>query len=114
MPPTPNLSPKQDQVLVLIASGFSATAAAERAGVHRNTVVNWLRSDDFRKALERARGEREILYWDQADVLAAEALQALRGLMNDPAAPFHVRFRAAKAMLDHAQRFLPATCAIVT
>jgi hypothetical protein len=114
MSQTQNLTPKQDQVLILITSGFSATAAAERAGVHRNTVANWLRSEEFCEALRKARGERENLFWDQCNVLATEALQALRQLMNDPAAPSHVRFRAAKAMLEHAQRFLPQTCAIVT
>src|SRR5579862_8626981 len=115
MPSTPNLSPKQDQVLALITSGFSATVAAERAGVHRNTVVNWLRSEEFCEALRQARREREILFWDQCNDLATEAIQALRQLMNDPAAPPSVRFKAAKALLEHAQRYLPDdTCAIVT
>src|SRR5579863_8880674 len=115
MSQTQNLTPNQDQVLVLITSGFSATAAAERAGVHRNTVVNWLRSEEFCEALRQARREREILFWDQCNDLATEALQALRQLMNDHATPPSVRFKAAKALLEHAQRYLPDdTCAIVT
>jgi hypothetical protein len=115
MSQTQNLTSKQGQVLALITSGFSATAAAERAGVHRNTVANWLRSEEFCEALRQSRREREILFWDHCNDLATEALQVLRQLMNDPAAPCHVRLRAAKAMLEHAQRYLPDdTCAIVT
>ena len=108
------LTAQQQQVLALIASGFNATTAAEHAGVHRNTIAYWLRSQEFREALERARGEKEILYWDQAEVMAAEAIHKLRALADDPQAPPTVRLRATLAMLDHAQRFLPDTCAIVT
>jgi len=113
MSPNPSLTPKQDQVLALIASGFNATTAAEHAGVHRNTIAYWLRSPEFREALEHARGEKEILYWDQAEVLAAEAIHKLRALADDPQSPATVRLRATLAMLDHAQRFLPDTCAII-
>ena len=114
MTQTASLTAQQQQVLALIASGFNATTAAEHAGVHRNTIAYWLRSEEFREALESARGEKEILYWDQAEVLAAEAIQKLRALADDPQSPATVRLRATLAMLDHAQRFLPDTCAIVT
>ena len=114
MTQTSSLTAQQQQVLALIASGFNATTAAEHAGVHRNTIAYWLRSEEFREALESARGEKEILYWDQAEVLAAEAIHKLRALADDPQSPATVRLRATLAMLDHAQRFLPDTCAIVT
>lgn len=109
----PSLTAAQSQVLALISSGFTATAAAERAGVHRNTVVNWLREDDFREALEQARGEKAILYWDQAEALAAEALANLCTMMRDPAVPANVRYKANVTVLEHSRHFTPQTCAIV-
>jgi hypothetical protein len=110
----PSLTATQDQVLAMIAAGFTATAAAERAGVHRNTIAYWLRSEEFRNALEKARGEKEILYWDQAEALAAEAINHLRSMMYDSEVPASVRVKATVAMLEHARLFLPDTCAIVT
>src|SRR6266542_3143392 len=35
------LSPAQEAVIALIAAGSTIVAAAESAGVHRNTVLNW-------------------------------------------------------------------------
>jgi hypothetical protein len=42
MSPHTILTPTQEQVLSLIAAGSTATAAAS-AGIHRNTISNWLR-----------------------------------------------------------------------
>ena len=42
MSPRTILTPTQEQVLSLIAAGSTATAAAS-AGIHRNTISNWLR-----------------------------------------------------------------------
>ena len=39
-----SLTPQQEQVLALISAGSSITVAAQSAGVHRNTIYNWLRS----------------------------------------------------------------------
>src|SRR5205823_1787360 len=61
---------------------------------------------EFRLALERARSDKALLYQDQAEAIAAEALNALRAIIADPHAPASVRVRAAIAMLDRAA-FLP-------
>ncbi len=44
MSPNIPLTPAQEQVLTLIAAGVTVTGAAREAGIHRNTVGNWLRS----------------------------------------------------------------------
>jgi hypothetical protein len=106
MSPNPTLTPKQDQVLALISAGFSTIAAAQQAGIHRNTVANWLRSEQFKSALADARNEKQLLYWDQAEILAAEAIADLRKLKDDPQAPAAVRLRAIMAVLDHARKFI--------
>jgi DNA-binding CsgD family transcriptional regulator len=60
------LTPAQETVLSLISAGSTTVAAAEAAGVHRNTVLNWRRnSAHFRAALCRAREEKGLFWRDQ-------------------------------------------------
>lgn len=40
------ITPKQSQVAILLASGQSITATAEQANTTRNTIYSWLKSDD--------------------------------------------------------------------
>ena len=113
MSPNPSLTTPQQKVLALIACGFTATAAAEQAGVHRNTVANWLRIDEFRSALVRAREEKEILYWDQAEALAAFSIVNLRRLAVDASVPPAVQLKATMALLDYSRAYTPDSCAVV-
>jgi len=113
MSPNPSLTTPQQKVLALIACGFTATAAAEQAGVHRNTVANWLRIDEFRSALVRAREEKEILYWDEAEALAAFGIANLRRLAVDTCVPAAVQLKATIALMDFARAYTPDTCAVV-
>src|SRR5947209_3497992 len=113
MSPQPSLTPAQDQVLALIAAGFSATLAARQAGVHRHTVANWLKTEEFRSALDRARSEKQLLYADQAETMAAQAIANLTNLMIHPDVPAAVRLKATIAMLDQARKLLPAGSTLV-
>lgn len=97
-----SLSTSQLQVLAYIATGATAVVAARVAGVHRNTVGNWLHNDEFRTALREARERKAVLFEDQAEIVAAEAFAALRAIASDPKAAPSVRLRAAVAMLDRA------------
>ena len=94
-------APTREQVLALIAAGSTISDAAAYAGIHRNTIYNWLRSDTrFRADLSRAR-EAKALYWrEQAEELAAGALDTIRSLMADPAVPASVRLKAAQSILN--------------
>jgi DNA-binding CsgD family transcriptional regulator len=112
MSPTP-LTPNQEKVLALIAAGYSATAAAQQAGIHRNTVANWLKVDAFRKALAQSRYEKQLLYWDQAQAVVVEALNHLRTLMYDPAVQPNVRLNATKALLQQVNSYLPSEPGLV-
>ncbi|HTQ54723.1 MAG TPA: SEC-C metal-binding domain-containing protein [Bryobacteraceae bacterium] len=102
-----SLTPIQQKVLAFIAAGYSATAAALQAGVHRNTVANWLKSDAFREALEQSRYEKQLLYWDQAQAVIAEGLNNLRTLMYGENVQPAVRLNATKALLQHVTMYLP-------
>ncbi len=85
MPRTDLLTQPQEHVLALISAGSAASAAAEAAGVHRNTVGNWQRSSPaFREALNQA-GYDQVLFWrEQAQKLAAAALDTINAILEDP------------------------------
>ena len=97
-----DLTATQLQVLAYVAAGSTAVVAARVAGVHRNTVGNWLRDEKFRTALREAHERKAILYEDQAEIVAAEAFAALRAVIADPNTSNSVKVRAALAMLDRA------------
>ena len=107
------LAAQQQQVLALIASGFNATTAARHAGVHRNTITNWLKTEPFREALVEARLEKQILYWDEAETLVAEVIHDLRNLSHDLAVSPSIRLKAMLALLQHANRVLPCDAPLV-
>jgi hypothetical protein len=102
-----SLTSSQQQVLALIAAGSTARAAAETAGVHRNTVANWLCLSDFRQAIAHAQYDKALFFREQAESLAADAHNAIRAMLADPAVPANVRLKAALAMIDRATAALP-------
>ncbi len=97
----------QQKVLALIAAGSTARAAAEAAGVHRNTVANWLRSSEYRDAMAEALYEKALAVRDHADSLAAEAYNVIRTMLTDPAVPAAVRLKAALGVIDRSSGHLP-------
>ena len=106
------LTATQEQVLALIVAGSTARAAAESAGVHRNTVANWQRSSPaFRKALNQASYDQALYWRDQAQQLAAAALDTIFAMLTDSSAPSGTRVRAALAILDRASAPLPLSTA---
>jgi hypothetical protein len=102
--PYPVLTAAQEHVLAHIANGATQTAAASSAGVHRNTVHNWLGSQAFRQALAQAKYLNACFWHDQAESLAASAFETIRALLADPATPAGVRLKAALAILDRVSR----------
>ncbi len=107
--PDPNaaLSTTQQQVLALIATGSTPAAAALTAGIHRNTIFNWLRLRNFREAFEQAEFDRALFAREQAQALAAAAYDAIRTMIADSSVPAGVRLKAALAMIDRASAPLP-------
>jgi hypothetical protein len=71
MSPDTILTSTQEQALALIAAGSTATAAAASAGIHRNTISNWLRgSPAFSQALACVHFDRALYWREQAESLA--------------------------------------------
>jgi hypothetical protein len=108
-----SLSPIQEQVLALIAAGSTAIDAATQSGVHRNTVQNWLRKEEFQASLHEARARKELFFRDQAETLAAKAIAGLVKLSDDPLASPNVRLKACIILLEKAILFMPDSSAVV-
>ncbi len=95
-----NLSPAQAQVIAALAQGRTVTAAAQDAGLHRNTIYNWLHEPAFKTAADEAQHEYTAILSDGMRDLAARAVETLRSLVDDPNTPPAVRLRTALAVLQ--------------
>jgi DNA-binding CsgD family transcriptional regulator len=107
MPSDPVFTPEQEKVLALLSAGHTATAAAAAAGVHRNTVGNWLRSSSFRQTLAHIQYQKALLWREKAEALAPAAFETIRQVMADPRAPAGVRLKAANTIIAAATAPLP-------
>jgi transposase-like protein len=94
------LSPAQAQVVAALAQGRTVTAAAQDAGLHRNTIYNWLHEPEFKTAAGEAQSEYVAILSDGMRDLAALAVDTLRSLLEDPKTPPAVRLRTALAVLQ--------------
>lgn len=97
------ISSQQFEVICALSSGATMTAAAEQAGIHRNTINNWRRnSPPFQNALAHAQYDRALLVREQIEEHLDLAFQALRDLLADPKTPASIRLKAALAIIQTA------------
>jgi hypothetical protein len=109
MPTPPHLTATQELVLALLSAGNCITDAAESAGVHRNTVGNWLRSSQlFRDGLTFAQYSQALFARERAEELVAGAWVEINAVLNDPQASPSVRLKAAMFVIQYATAPLPA------
>src|SRR6266404_5625155 len=95
------LSPVQAQVIEALAQGQTVSAAAEKAGIHRTTIHNWIRNQpQFKAAVQTAQSEYAAEVNDSIHELAAHALLTLHDLLRDPATPHAIRLKTALAILQ--------------
>ena len=95
------ITAQQERVLALLSAGSTLSAAAASAGVHRNTIAYWRRTSvSFRHSLARAIAEKALYWREQAEQLAAPAIEALRTIVTNAATPPGVRLKAALAILE--------------
>ena len=95
------VSSQQLAVICALSSGATLIAAAEQAGVHRNTINNWRRNClPFQQALSHAQYDRALMFREKAEALADLAFQAIHQILADPKTPASVRLRAALAIVQ--------------
>lgn len=87
----------------LLTSG-SATEAAEKAGVSRNTLYRWLQEPDFQAALAEAEAAALDSLSTRLVGLADQAAAALGDVFNSEKAGIGHRLRAADIVLSNLLR----------
>jgi hypothetical protein len=98
------ITPQQEAAIVALLERPSVSAAAELAGVGRSTLYEWLQRPAFRAAYREARREAFSVAVARLQQVSAEAVEALREVMNDPSQQGAARVGAARAVLDYALR----------
>jgi transposase len=96
-----NLTTSQLTVIAALLSGESQVEAGARGGVARTTVSRWLNEHHaFKDAYKEGLDALQAEVTDRATILANEALDVVRAILNDMNAPANVRLQAAKVLLD--------------
>ena len=104
------LSQQQLAVICALSSGATLTDAAQQAGVHRNTITNWRRNLlPFQQALSDAQYDRALYFREKMEDLADQAIETIRGILDNPEVPASVRLRAALAVMQTATAPPPPT-----
>ena len=93
----------KEKALAALMDAPTLTAAAEKAGIARRTLYNYLRKDSqFAWEYKRQRELRAIEQAEQAAEEREAALQVIRDVMNNDGVPAAVRLKAAIKLLDMA------------
>ena len=101
--PDSALSAPQLQVVDALFNGANLNAAADQAGVHRNTIAYWRHTEPaFEAALRDAQNERADMLHEEAIARASLAFQVLEQILQDPKSSTSARLRAAIFILTHA------------
>jgi hypothetical protein len=100
--PVVNERRQEVRLVLALAAGASASAAAKRAGCSRRTVFRRLEDAEFRRAVARARGQIISRATSLLARTSAKAVATLQKLLDDANAS--VRRMAAKSLLDSLAR----------
>jgi hypothetical protein len=98
------LSGKQAQALSALLTEATVEAAAGKAQVSQRTLYRWLSDPIFTGAYREARRKAVGQAIARLQHASADAVTALRSVMNDAEAPAPARVNAAKAVLELAVR----------
>src|ERR1700683_5225373 len=97
------ITDQQLAVICALSSGATIIAAAEQAGVHRNTINNWRRNSlPFQHAFAHAQYDRALYFREKIEDQIDLAIQTLHDLLADPKTPPSVRLKAALAVIQTA------------
>ena len=96
---TRGLTPRQRTAVAALLTTGEVTAAAQAAGVSRETLHRWLKQPAFLEAVRAAEAEALDELSRSLVGLGREARATLAAAMQDPSAPWATRVRAADASL---------------
>jgi len=97
---------KQGKFLAALMSCSTISEAGRRAGISERTAERWVVDPDFRERLRAAQTEVIDHALLRIKASTSEALDVLRGIMNDRNAPPGARVQAARSVLDCAIKLI--------
>jgi hypothetical protein len=101
---TGNLSARQRLALPVIAAEPTIEGAADKIGVTRKTVYEWLKQDAFKKALEEARKEYVESGFRTLRLAAKRAAEQI--VQHLDSGDEKVSLRAAEDIIEFAKEFI--------
>ena len=96
------LTRKQEALISALLTAPSLAAVAQQAGLSEVTAWRWLKDATFQAAYREARRAVVQHAITQVQQATGEAVETLRGVMQDAEAPASARVSAAKAVLETA------------
>ena len=95
---------KKQAALVALTQSSSLTEAAEKAGIDRRTLYNYLHNDiDFTRAYEEIRSRQAVSYMDELTEQRQRAHAVIMELLEDTEQPASIRLKAAQVILTAAE-----------
>ena len=99
------LEQKKAAALEALISCNSLTEAAEKAGISRRTLYNYIRQDsDFAREYRRLQELAATAAAETAAARAAEASSVIKEIMDDKEQPAAIRLKAAALILETSER----------
>ena len=87
-----------------LTQSSSLTEAAEKAGIDRRTLYNYLHNDiDFTRAYEEIRSRQAVSYMDELTEQRQRAHAVIMELLEDTEQPASIRLKAAQVILTAAE-----------
>ncbi len=94
---------KKQAALAALMGSSTLSEAAEKAGIDRRTLYNYLHNDiDFARAYDEMRDMQAVSLLDEMTERRRQASAVIMDLMNDTEQPGVVRLKAAQAILEAA------------
>jgi len=104
---------KKNQALAALLESSSISEAAEKAGISRRTMYNYLHEDiDFARAYKALQEEAATLHLERLENERERAAAVMLELMEDKEQPGAVRLKAAQAVIEAASNQAEAVAAI--
>lgn len=94
------LKPRQTKALAALLETGTISAAAEAAGVSRETLGKWMQEEDFRAALRATEDESIRTMTIRLTAKVDAAIDKVFALIADPKTPPSVQLRAADTILQ--------------
>lgn len=98
------LKGKQHAFLLALLQTQTTEQAIEQTGISRRTAYDYLKDDNFNKALREARTDAVKLVSQKITSTGEEAMTILKEVLHDKETPAHTKMTAVRTVLEYMYR----------